>query len=272
MPFDKEEIRKSVRAQMFGHWSVLGPLVGSALPFSYGLFIADDWKVPVFGGIACLFGSIGAYAYRRLVKWDVLTDIELAKAKSKFESDRNAIADKRERDLDDFRRKLASDDFDRDEHLLDDLRNNANAFRSDRTWVENVPESLSVGMLARVDNTFEACLVKLERSFKLRQTAKSIKGEGRAELLKTAESELDDVQTAIEDLGKYLATVTKLSIKRLTGATVDQSNVRDNIKEMEALLTAAKNAEDFRQQLLSGASDKDEAEQLARYAKLGQSQ
>ncbi|OGL62980.1 hypothetical protein A3C09_03885 [Candidatus Uhrbacteria bacterium RIFCSPHIGHO2_02_FULL_47_44] len=271
MPFDKKAIQKSVRAQVFGHWSVLGPLVGAAVPFGYGLLLADDWKLPVFGGVACLIGSIGGFFYGILVRRDKLIETEVAKARAKFEAERNAIADKRNQELDDFHRLLASDEERRDENLLYDLRSIADAFRSDRTWVENVPESLSVGMLERVDSTFNACIAKLERSFKLRQTAKSIRGEGKAELLQTAESELDDVQNAIEELGKYLAMVNKLSIKRLIGATVDQSNVRDNIKEMEALLTTAKSAEDFRQQLLSGASDKEEEAQLARYAKLSQS-
>lgn len=271
MPFNKEEIKKSVRAQMFGHWSVLGPLVSSALPFSYGLFIADDWKLSVFGGIFCLAGSLGAYAYRRLIKWEDLTQLEMAKAKSKFEAERNAIADRREQELDAFRRKLASDDNDRDQHLLDDLRSVANAFRTDRTWVENVPDTLSTNMLALVDSTFEACLEKLARSYKLRETSKSIRGEGKKELVQTSDAILDEVQNAIEQLGTYLAMVNKLSIKRMIGATIDQSNLRDNIKEMEALLSAAKNAEDYRQQLLHGVTDTEEEAQLARYAKLSQS-
>jgi hypothetical protein len=258
MPFDKEAIKKSVRAQMFGHWSVLGPLVGSALPFSYGLFIADDWKLSVFGGIVCLAGSLGAYAYRRLVKWDVLTDLELAKAKSKFEAERNAIADKRERELDDFRRELVSDGDSRDEHLLDDLRNIADAFRRDRTWVENVDQSLSTSVLERVDSTFEACIQKLKRSCTMRKTAATLRsGEGRTDLLNTSNMILDEVQAAVEELGIYFAKVNKLSIKRLTGATLDQSDAANNMKELRAMLSAAEKAEEMRQQLLAGSSGDD---------------
>lgn len=240
---------------MFGHWSVLGPLVGSALPFSYGLFIADDWKLSVFGGIFCLAGSLGAYAYRRLIKWEDLTESELAKAKSKFEAEQNAIADKRERELDAFRRKLASDDHDRDEHLLDDLRSIADAFRSDRTWVENVPDALSSSVLARVDATFEASLANLDRSHNLRRTAKTIRGEGHQDLLKTSDELLDKVQTAVDGLGKILADVTKLSVKRLTGASLEDTDLTDNLRALRLTMDAAERAEDTRQKLISGDSD-----------------
>ncbi|OGL98681.1 hypothetical protein A2318_00055 [Candidatus Uhrbacteria bacterium RIFOXYB2_FULL_45_11] len=258
MPFDREEIKKSVRAQMFGHWSVLVPLAGGSFPIAYGLFIADDWKLPVFGGIVCLFGSIGAYAYRRLVKWDVLTEVEFGKAKIKFEAERNAIADKRERDLDAFRRELVSDGDSRDENLLDDLRNIANAFRRDRTWVENVDQALSTAVLTRVDGTFEACIQKLKRSFTMRQTAQSVRGEGRIVLLNTSTKILDEVQTAVEELGVYFAKVNKLSIDRMTGATLDDSDVASNMKELRAMLSSAEKAEDMRQQFISGASSDDQ--------------
>jgi hypothetical protein len=257
MPFDREKIKKSVRAQMFGHWSVLGPLVGSALPFSYGLFIADDWKLSVFGGIVCLAGSLGAYAYRRLVKWDVLTDNEIEKEKSKFEAERNAIADKRERDLDNFRRELVSDGDSRDEHLLDDLRNAADSFRSDRTWVENTEPEMQANVLARVDTIFEACIANLKRSYSFRIQAAKIRGEGKRELLEASKNILDEVQTRVEELGIIFARVNKLSIKCITSTALDQNDARDNINELRALLENAERAEEMKHKIMNGSTEED---------------
>lgn len=258
MPFDRKAIGKKVRAQVFGHWSVLVPLVGAGGFTSYGMFIASDWGLPLFGIIAATCISAGSYLYRFMYKQEEITKSEIEKARAKFEAERNVIADTRERELDDFHRLLASDDHTTDENLLYDLRSIAGTFRSDRTWVENIePQDVSI-ILARVDTVFEACLEKLKRSFNQRQRADNIRGEGKQDLLETSQAILDEVQADIEELGKIFAKINKHSIRRATGATLDQADAANNLKELRDMISLAERSEDARQQLLSGTSGDDQ--------------
>ena len=253
--FDKKELSRKVWYRLVGHWTCTAPVVASALAAGTGI-VSQNGAPFLFGSAVAFLIGIGAVVIRKAYVFDSIIEDETTKAKASFEEERNKIANKRERELDAFRDKLASDGDSRDEHLLDDLRSIANAFRSDRTWVENVPEMLSANVLARLDTMFEASIASLDRSYKLRITARTVRGEGKQELLKASGQLLDSVQTSIDELGKILAGVTKLSIKRLTGATLEDSELSNNMRELRTILDSAERAESTRQQLL--ASDEDD--------------
>lgn len=252
--YDKSKIRQKVWLRIIGHPICTAPVILATGCLAFGTAVQNGGGFIYAGILSFLFG-LGAIGVRSIYKYSDVVDSEIAIAKSEFETERNAIADKREYELDEFRRKLVADGYPRDENLLDDLRGIANAFRTDRTWVENVPETLSANVLARLDNTFEASIASLDRSYKLRSTARTVRGEGKQELLKTSEQLLDDVQTSIDELGKILAGVTKLSIKRLTGATLEDSELSNNMRELRTILDTAERAETTRQQLMTGGED-----------------
>jgi|GEM_PF-6480460 len=252
---DKKQRNQRIALRLLGHPSVMIPsgLGGSALIVA--LIAGIGGPLVIFGGIAGLLGGVSALAYRFLFKLNPV-------AKETLEAMQREVEEKRQTRLDIIRKKLASDREHRDEQLFDDLCEMESAFTRDKGWPEDIEPNTVLQVIRRVDGVFETSLKLLERAFDLRVRAKRLKGDTQTSLLTSSNQLLDQVQQSVQELGQIFAGVQKLSVQRLTGKGVAETELTQNVKELHDLLSAAERAETRRQGILSGADTDRYAEYL----------
>lgn len=253
---DKKQRTKRIVLRLIGHPSVVipGGLGAGAIVLSV---------IGVGGGIGAFVGIILALVATGVLTWRFLFRLKQISQET-LDAIQREIEETHKERISALRRKLSSDKDKRDEQLLNDLREVELAFKDDKSWMEQAGAETVIQVLHRVDEVFETSLKLLERSFDLRQTATRLHGEARDQLLKTSDDILEQVGQSVNDLGKILAGVQKLSVQRLTGQTMDQSDLQQGVKELKAILDAAQQAEDRCQKLFSGSGDK---ERFAEYLK-----
>jgi hypothetical protein len=246
---DKKQRTQRIALRMIGHPFVVIPGVLGA-----GAFILS--LIGVGGGIGAFAGIILALIATGVLTWRFLFRLKQTSQET-LDDIQKEIESERQKHISKLRGKLSSDRDKRDERLLDELCEVEQAFKADKSWMEQAGAGTVMQVLNRVGEVFETSLKLLERSFDLRQTANRLHGEARDQLLKTSDEILEQVGQSVNDLGKILAGVQKLSVQRLTGQTMYQSDLQQGVKELKLILDAAQQAEDRCQKLFSGSGDKD---------------
>jgi chemotaxis protein histidine kinase CheA len=157
----------------------------------------------VFVGIASIVLSIGSIFTRLILNKEEIAQSIVAEIEDELSKARN-------KQLRDLRWRLSQDGDPRDEKLLDDLMEIANAFKQAEQWF-SLKQSFEI--LAKVEELFQACVRQLERALQLKLTADKISSSGANKpLLSGREKILKDVKASIKKLSSILVTLSSISV------------------------------------------------------------
>jgi hypothetical protein len=245
----KDDKRKRIALRLLGHPSVVWPGVGALGSMLLWGLLGVGGALMAFAGLVLGLVAAGAVSYRFLFKLEDISEEILESIKAEGEAEHNARMQAR-------RARLASDVDLRDEAIFDELRELERAFKEDKSWTENVSPAMVVQVLRRFEDSRESCLQILDRAFDLRATAGRLRGEARQELMRANDELLEQVREAIDGLSKIYAGVQKLSIKRMTGKSAAEAELKENVDELNQLLDVAETAENRREEMFASAEDK----------------
>ncbi|MFA4845912.1 MAG: hypothetical protein WC654_05115, partial [Patescibacteria group bacterium] len=180
---DKKQRTQRIALRIIGH-----PLV--VIPGGLGAGAILLSLIGVGGGIGAFVGIILALIATGVLTWRFLFRLKQISQETLDDIQKEIESERQER-ISKLRGKLSSDKDKRDERLLDELCEVEQAFKTDKSWMEQAGAGTVMQVLNRVGEVFETSLKLLERSFDLRQTANRLHGEARDQLLKTSDEILE---------------------------------------------------------------------------------
>ncbi len=235
---DSGQLKKRVLLNLLTHPLTFAPALAglSALLVAWGGEMGTGWLA--FLGLSGVLASAGSMATQFLLGSDQLT----RKAYAALEAD--AAAEK-ERQLDDLCQRLQQDKDARDEKLLKQLREIYQRFRGDTRWVARLSQQSAVEITNKVEKLFSGCIITLERSLDLAQTAgKMTTKDGRRTALDARERLLEEVADSIRQMAQAIDGVLALSLAEQSPA--DLARIR---RELDESLDVARRVEERMQSI-----------------------
>ena len=190
----------------------------------------------VIGGYSAFFGfsglviAAGAFATNLVLNFDNVS-------KRAIRQQQKQTTDKKERELDNLDRRLAKTSDDQDENALRNLRVLYKSFCSDvegGKLSENVPPQ----MLDSIDELFDTCVEKLERSYEIYKTAEKMTGRLNRDLVDQRNKIISDVETSVHNLADVINEARALKFKN------EDDDLRQLQKKLASQLEVAKATED----------------------------
>ncbi len=190
------------------------------LPFVIGAnFLAIGWAISstntLFLGCVSLLISLGCFLNRAIFHLDAISKQvyeEIYNQKLKEQKERISILNK----------KLCRTKDEKDEELLKQLKVVYEGFAED---VRNnkISQFLSPSTSSEIDLIFENCIRKLEHSYDLYQTSRTLNGKVKDELDKQRQETLIKIE---EDIEHFTDTVSRIRALRLKGSVDDHAEVK----------------------------------------------
>jgi hypothetical protein len=230
---DPEIYRKRVLWDLATHPStVLPAVVGlSSLMGAWGNLFAQGPAL-AFAGVMGLMISGGALATRWLLKGDAIFH------KAFVDLRKEAYAEQDAR-LDALDKRLRTDDDPRPEAQLNDLRTMYRSFR-EQEWDGKVSDRSAVEIATTVEKLFGACIIFLERTAELWETAQKLRTQTAIqEMMQTREQILAEIGRSIQQLAKTIDGVRTLSV-----VNDEAETLRRIRQELDSNLDVARRVED----------------------------
>lgn len=246
---DPEIYRKRVLWDLATHPSAVLPAVAgaSALMAAWGNLFSQGPTL-AFAGVMGLLISGGALATRWLLKGDAIFN-------KAFVDLRIQAFEEQDAKLDALDKRLRGDDDPRPEAQLNDLRTMYRGFR-EQEWSGKVSQRSAVEIATTVEKLFKACIIFLERTAELWETAQKLRTKTAIqEMMQTREEIISEIGRSIQQLAKTIDGVRTLSVVNDEAETLRRirqeldSNldvarrVEDRMQTMEAELRQAGQAE-----------------------------
>jgi hypothetical protein len=144
-----------------------------------------------------------------------------------------------------MRRRLSADGDPRDERIFDDLQRVLMAFRSDNASMSAL-DPLVMGEISTVVQTLsEACMDRLERQLKLRDTAVGLQTQAIDSLRQAREALITEAASLVAELAKVLAEVQTHGIRRIADTSLASGHVKEQTGRLRDILEGAKAAHDM---------------------------
>lgn len=196
------DLRKRILLELF-----ITPF--TVVPFLFGtsLLLLSE----VLGGYAAFMGFVSLLVSLGAFLTNLLFNLENISEKAVTQIQNQKVRDK-ERTLDDLDQKLQKTDGDDDEISLRNLRLLYQAFCvdiSEKKINQYVPSEL----LVAVDDIFNACIVKLGRSFEIWNMAGKMAGTLKRQLLKQRKDLVADVEKSVAELANVINEIRALQFK-----------------------------------------------------------
>jgi len=230
---DRSRFRKRVLIDLLSAPLTLIPaaLGGSLLVISWALERGSGWMALL--GIAGLLAGAGTL----FTRWIFHSD-EIARAA--FADLQDEMLDQRRRKLDQLDKQLQKDEDPRTEQFLRNLRKLYNGFRADSRWSENLSARNALEIVNQVEKLFKACIMSLERSLVLWETAgKMATAEGRRNVMQARDQLLGEIQASIDQLARTIDDVQALSVLKQ-----EDHNLAHIREELNASLEVARRVEE----------------------------
>lgn len=192
-----------------------------------------------FYGFLTMLGSVGSLATRWLLWGDAIIEEELSEWEQETIRRQQEKLLQKERSLDDLDRRLQQDRDPTTEHSLRQLRRLYGAFRKQSGWTESMDRRSVYDISNKVENLVQACIISLQRSLQLWQTAQGMQTETtRKSLLAKREELLVEVSNSIGQLALTVDQVQALGIDKQSGE--DLARLR---QELDQSLDVARRVE-----------------------------
>jgi hypothetical protein len=235
---DPSRFRRKVLVDLIAApWTLVPAALGaSALTVAWGLDQGTGFLA--FMGVTGLIAAVGAVA----TQWVLGSDKLMRRA---FEALQAEDARKQEESLDRLDRRLQGDDDPRPEQCLRDLRQLYQGFKRDTAWTGRIGERSAVEIANKVEKLFQACIISLERSQELMESAARMKTPAaRKTSLESRERLLDEVRASVEQLAHTIDGVQSLAMEK--SKEQDLALVR---QELDESLEVARRVEERMQTL-----------------------
>jgi hypothetical protein len=222
-----DEVKKKVLLDLFvSPWTVL-PVAGGISAWLLSWAVDGSAALNVAGLVGVL-GGLGMLATRLIFGLEEITHDAYAYLHERTRQEQEAA-------LDDLDRRLSSDNDDRTQACLRELRQLYQLFQ------EQVTEGRISGsthrILDQVERMFRACVAQLEKSYELWNAAQPLSGTARKSLLKQRDEVVAEVVETIRHLGR---TVEQLHAFRRDENASELARLRE---ELDDTLRVARRAE-----------------------------
>jgi hypothetical protein len=185
-----------------------------------------------FAGVMGLAVSGGALATRWLLSGDAIFK------KAFVDLRKEALAEQDAR-LDALAERLKRDDDPRPDAQLHDLRTMYRGFR-EQEWNEKVSDRTAVEIATTVEKLFQACIIFLERTAELWETAQKLRTQTAIrEMMQSREEIISEIGRSIQQLAKTIDGVRTLSV-----ANDEAEELRRIRQELDKNLDVARRVED----------------------------
>jgi len=231
---DKKTVRQRVLVRVLGHPFTIWPIVFAAGSGTFALF-SHDPAIPIFTAITAFLVGTGMAGYNLIFRTDQMvqeTVINLQDTQQKAVTQR----------LDDLRHRLSQDHDDRDERALDDLRALAGAFQGKDSILSQLDVPTAMDIRTGVNRLFEQCVQALEGTLKNQILISKLSVEAAAPLREQRERVIEQVQSAVRELGNILAGAQKL-VARRAASDGSADAIRGETDELRRSLELAETVE-----------------------------
>jgi len=172
----------------------------------FALF-SHDPAIPLFTAIGAFLVGTGMAGYNLIFRTEQIVQETVSNLQ---DAQQQAVAER----LDDLRHRLSQDHDDRDERALDDLRALASAFQGEDSILSQLDVSTAMDIRTGVNRLFEQCVQALEGTLKNQTLISKLSAEAAAPLRERRERVIEQVQSAVRELGNILAGAQKLVARR----------------------------------------------------------
>ncbi|MBI2473138.1 hypothetical protein HYV70_01115 [Candidatus Uhrbacteria bacterium] len=245
---NKKKIRRGVLVRVLGHPFTVWPVVFAAGSGMFAMF-SHDPALPVFTAIFALLVGTGTAGYNLLFR----TEKMVQETMTSLQSAQQKMLVQR---LDDLRYRLSQDHDERDERALDDLRVLASAFQGEDSILSQLDLSIAVDIRKGVNRLFEQCVQALEGTLRNQILISKLSVEAAAPLREQRERVIEQVQSAVRELGNILAGAQKLAARRAASDGSAQA-IASEADELRRSLELAESVE-ARMRTLDGSNQYDE--------------
>lgn len=239
MAVDPAKYRRKVLLDLAAHPATLMPAV-MGLTSLLAAWSFSDFSTLGFVGVVGLLVGAGATATRWLLGRDAI----YRKAYDELQAEAEA---KRTAELDALDKRLRADNDPRPEALLADLRTMYQGFRENGDWSRKLADRSAVEIASTVEKLFQGCIVFLERTAELWETARKLRtDDARRHLMETRESIIAEIGRSIQQLAKTIDGVMTLTV------TGDEADALARLRsDLDANLEVARKVEQRMQTLES---------------------
>lgn len=218
---DKERLRNKVMGKLLASpWTVVPAAMGiTGLAAGW----AGDSATLAFAGFAACLASVGALATRWMFKVDDLS----REAAEEMEAEERR---QHEESLNALDRRLQRDKDPSTEQRLRKLRYVYRRFQEASDWRTQVDRRSAFEIANKVEKLFKACIMALERSVVLWETAQRMTTRrGRDNVLASREKVLEDVDASVIQLARTIDGVLSLAVE--SSGESDLANLRSELNE-----------------------------------------
>lgn len=232
---DKKTVRQRVLVRVLGHPFTIWPIVFGVGSGTFALF-AHDPAVPLFTAITAFLVGTGMAGYNLIFRTEQMVQETVTNLQG---AQQQALAQR----LDDLRHRLAQDHDSRDEQALDDLRALSSAFQGEDSILSQLDVPTAMDIRTGVNRLFEQCVQALEGTLKNQVLISKLSKEAADPLHQQRERVIEQVQSAVRELGNILAGAQKLAARRAASDGSDQI-IKNETDELRLALQTAERVED----------------------------
>jgi hypothetical protein len=235
---DRNRVRNKVLLDLLaGPATVIPAALGATL-------LAVAWAVDqhaaalAFLGVSSLLASVGTVATRWIFGAERMTARAMQSLADEEARGRSAA-------LDALDKRLRTDQDPRPEDWLAELRSMYQGFVQDRAWRSRLSEPSAAELAGKVENLFQGCIISLQRSADLMDTAGSMATrDGRRSVLDARERLLEEVSRSVAQVARAIDDVRSLRLE-----TDDGERLARIRQELDESLDVARRVEDRLQTL-----------------------
>lgn len=230
-----DDVKRKVYLDLFATPGTLLPVAGGLTAWIASWAMGGDATLN-FAGLAGILAGVGILSTRLILGLEGITQ-------RAYDHVLNRQHQEREAQLEKLHQRLLPDGDPRDETCLQELRH-LYARVKERSQSENI-NAAAFSLLDGVDQMFDACVRQLEHSAELWETARTMKGPSRSNLLKQREGIIHEVCETVVHLGQTVERYHELTSHK------NRSELARLRKELDQSLQLARAVEQRTEQLVA---------------------
>lgn len=245
---DKQPSRtKRLALRIIGHPGVVVPSAVAGVAVAASILVASPWLILAAAGCGAV--AVGVGAFQMLFRMGNVADEIAGEEQRKrdeelgaFQAEREAQAQATERDLDSLRERLAEDEDQRDEKLLDRLREINGRFGEEQSWYKALNSVVRERVRETFQNLFEDAIARLRSSVELRDQTSMLEFAALVPLKEAREQLLNEVTDVVGQMASVLGGIQALGIRAIADKALSHGDAKAQMTELEAILTGAQAA------------------------------
>ncbi len=230
-----DDVKRKVYLDLFATPGTLLPVAGGLTAWIASWALGGDATLN-FAGLAGVLTGIGIMSTRLILGLEQITQRAYDHVLTRQQQER-------EERLEQLHQRLLPDGDPRDETCLQELRHLYTRVK-ERSQAETM-NAAAFSVLDGVDQMFDACVRQLEHSAELWETARSMKGPARANLLQQREQMIHEVCETVVHLGRTVERYHELTSHK------NRSELARLRKELDQSLQLARAVEQRTEQLIA---------------------